>query len=86
MTDREDLYDRIRFLITVIGAVPSPFECYLANRGIKTLDIRMQKHMKNGLDVARFLETHPAVERVLHPGNNVVLHFTCWHLFIKTIM
>lgn len=52
------------------GAVPSPFECFLLNRGIKTLPVRMRQHMENGLAVGRFLENHPCVERVLHPGNN----------------
>lgn len=54
--------------IKAIGAVPSPFECYLLNRGMKTLPVRMRQHMENGLAVARFLENHPSVERVLHPG------------------
>jgi cystathionine gamma-lyase len=54
--------------IEAIGAVPSPFECYLLNRGMKTLPVRMRQHMENGLAVARFLENHPSVERVLHPG------------------
>ena len=51
-----------------IGPVPSPFDCYLVNRSLKTLHIRMRTHMENGLAVARFLETHPCVERVIHPG------------------
>lgn len=51
-----------------IGAVPSPFECFLLNRGLKTLPVRMRQHMENGIVVGRFLENHPCVERVLHPG------------------
>lgn len=50
------------------GIGSSPFDCYLVNRGLKTLHLRMKEHMKNGLAVARFLEQHRLVERVLHPG------------------
>lgn len=68
MTNNEDVNTRLRFLQNAIGPVPSPFDCYLVNRSLKTLHIRMREHMKNGLAVARFLENHPCVERVLHPG------------------
>lgn len=51
-----------------IGAVPSPFDCYLCNRGLKTLQVRMQKHFENGMAVAQFLESHPLVEKVIYPG------------------
>lgn len=67
-TNREDLHDRLRFLQNSLGTVPSPFDCYLVNRSLKTLALRMQQHMKNGLAVAKFLEKHPCVEKVLHPG------------------
>ncbi|CAG0900294.1 unnamed protein product, partial [Darwinula stevensoni] len=53
---------------TGAGGIPSPFDCYLTLRGIQTLPLRMKKHMENGLMVARFLEKHPCVERVIHPG------------------
>lgn len=66
--NRKDLADRLRFLQNAIGPVPSPFDCYLVNRSLKTLSLRMQKHMENGLTVAQFLEGHPCVEKVLHPG------------------
>ena len=49
-----------------IGPVPSPFDCYMVNRSLKTLKLRMEEHQKNGLIVARFLETHPLVEKVQH--------------------
>lgn len=51
-----------------IGAFPSPMECYLVNRGLKTLHIRMERHMENALAIARYLETHPKVETVYYPG------------------
>ncbi|OQB22139.1 MAG: Methionine gamma-lyase [Firmicutes bacterium ADurb.Bin182] len=50
------------------GAVLSPFDAYLIDRGLKTLDIRMQKHSSSAMEIARFLERHPAVKRVLYPG------------------
>lgn len=68
MTNNEEVNTRLRFLQNAIGGVPSPFDCYLVNRSLKTLHIRMREHMKNGLAVARFLESHPCVEKVLHPG------------------
>nr|XP_045624205.1 cystathionine gamma-lyase-like [Procambarus clarkii]XP_045624213.1 cystathionine gamma-lyase-like [Procambarus clarkii]XP_045624220.1 cystathionine gamma-lyase-like [Procambarus clarkii]XP_045624227.1 cystathionine gamma-lyase-like [Procambarus clarkii]XP_045624233.1 cystathionine gamma-lyase-like [Procambarus clarkii] len=67
-TNRDDLHDELRFLQNAIGFVPSPLDCYLVNRSLKTLALRMEQHMKNGLAVARFLETHPCVEKVIHPG------------------
>ncbi|MBR4435613.1 MAG: methionine gamma-lyase [Clostridia bacterium] len=50
------------------GAVLGPFEAYLIDRGLKTLDIRVQKHCDNAMKVAKFLESHPAVARVIYPG------------------
>lgn len=51
-----------------IGAVPSPFDCYLVLRSVRTLHVRMPLHMKNAFQVAKFLESHPRVDKVLHPG------------------
>jgi len=62
------LNERLRFLQNSLGTVPGPFDCYLVNRGMKTLPVRMREHMKNGLIVAEWLEKHPAVEKVVHPG------------------
>ncbi|BFZ16617.1 hypothetical protein BsWGS_19655 [Bradybaena similaris] len=64
----DELASKLKFFQNALGAVPSPFDCYLCNRGLKTLPVRMKEHMKNGLAVARFLESHPAVEKVVHPG------------------
>jgi cystathionine beta-lyase/cystathionine gamma-synthase len=66
-TDRA-AYDRLKFLQNAIGAVPGPMDCWLTQRGVKTLALRMERHSENGLKVARFLAGHPAVERVLYPG------------------
>ncbi|NWR48284.1 CGL lyase, partial [Regulus satrapa] len=62
------LYEDLKFLQSSLGAVPSPFDCFLCNRGLKTLHIRMKLHFHNGLAVAKFLETHPRVDKVIYPG------------------
>lgn len=64
----DETYEELKFLQNSAGIIPSPFDCYLVNRSLKTLKLRMKEHMITGLKVARFLESHPAVERVLHPG------------------
>eukprot|EP00071_Canis_lupus_P042782 XP_022276339.1 cystathionine gamma-lyase isoform X2 [Canis lupus familiaris] len=64
----ESLHNRLRFLQNSIGAVPSPVDCYLCNRGLKTLHVRMEKHFENGMAVAQFLESNPRVEKVIYPG------------------
>lgn len=50
-----------------MGIIPSPFDCAQVNRSLKTLEVRMQQHMKNGIAVAKFLENHPLVSKVIHP-------------------
>jgi cystathionine beta-lyase/cystathionine gamma-synthase len=66
---RDDaLYERLRFLQNAAGGVPGPFDSWLVLRGLKTLAVRMRAHEANALAVARFLEGHPAVERVIYPG------------------
>ncbi|CAG9332519.1 unnamed protein product [Blepharisma stoltei] len=67
-TSNEEIYNKVKFLQNTIGAVPSPFDCYLALRGMKTLHLRMKAHQKNALRVAQFLESHPKVDKVLYPG------------------
>lgn len=56
------------FLHPALGGVPSPFDCYLCNRGLKTLHLRMERHFKNAMAAAKFLEADPRVERVIFPG------------------
>lgn len=68
VTNRTDLAEKFSFLQLSIGAVPSPFDCFLCNRGLKTLHVRMREHQRNALAAAQFLETHSQVERVLYPG------------------
>ncbi|XP_063702755.1 putative cystathionine gamma-lyase 2 [Culicoides brevitarsis] len=67
-TNNEKIYTRLKALQKTAGAIPSPFDCYMANRGLNTLSFRMEQHFRNGLIVGKFLERHPKVERVIHPG------------------
>ena len=64
----EELYKKLKFLQKSIGAVPSPFDCWLTQMGIKTLALRMDRHGENAMKVAEFLEAHPKVEKVMYPG------------------
>ncbi|KAK7863819.1 hypothetical protein R5R35_003308 [Gryllus longicercus] len=67
-TNNEDIYEKLKFLQNAIGVVPSPFDCFLVYRSLKTLAVRMEQHMKNSLAIGQYLETHPLVEKVIHPG------------------
>lgn len=64
----EDLFKRLRHISMAIGAVQGPFDCYLALRGLKTLDVRMERQSSNALSVAQFLSQHPQVDAVFYPG------------------
>lgn len=64
----DGLYETLKFLQNAVGAVPGPMDCFLVLRGIKTLHLRMERHSLNALQIARFLEDHPAVQRVMYPG------------------
>lgn len=68
ITNREDLFDQLKFVQKSIGAVPGPFDCWLTILGIKTLDLRMKKHDSNARTVAEYLEAHPKVASVTYPG------------------
>jgi methionine-gamma-lyase len=60
--------EKIGPLIRFLGGVPSPFDCWLTNLGLKTLPLRMQQHCANAMEVARFLEGHKGVTAVAYPG------------------
>src|SRR3989338_2349411 len=68
VTSRNDLYEKLKFLQNAIGAVPSPFDCWLTLRGLKTLAIRMERHAKNAGEVAKWLKEHKKVSKVFYPG------------------
>jgi cystathionine gamma-lyase len=68
MLSDEPLFERLRFLQNAVGGVASPFDSFLVLRGLKTLHLRMERHAANALALARFLELHPQVEKVIYPG------------------
>lgn len=67
-TNRADLAERIQFLTNSIGGIASPMDSFMCMRSLKTLPLRMEAHGKNAMQVARFLEKHALVERVVYPG------------------
>ncbi len=68
VTDRDDINDQLKFIQKTIGAVPSPFDCWLTLLGVKTLHLRMQRHAASAQKVAEYLESHAKVARVRYPG------------------
>jgi len=62
------IFEPIKFLQNATGAVPSPFDCWLTLRGLKTLELRMQRHESNAIAIADALKGHPLVQRVYFPG------------------
>jgi cystathionine gamma-lyase len=68
MLNDTDLYNRLKFCQNALGSVPSPFDCYMVLRGLKTLSLRMERHQSNALAIASYLEGHPKVTRVYYPG------------------
>lgn len=64
----DEFTQRVRSLQSLSGAVPSPFDCWLISRGIKTLGVRMRAQMATAQAVADFLDGHPSVEKVHYPG------------------
>ncbi|HEV1992338.1 MAG TPA: cystathionine gamma-synthase [Candidatus Dormibacteraeota bacterium] len=68
MTNNEELEQQLRFHQNAVGAVPSPFDCWLLLRGIKTLALRVDRQSQNAMEVARALEKNKAVKRVHYPG------------------
>ncbi len=68
MTSYDALAERLRFLQNAIGAVPSPFDCFLVLRGLKTLPVRVERHAQNALKIAHWLQGRGDVARVYYPG------------------
>jgi cystathionine gamma-lyase len=66
--DDEDLAERLWYLLNSTGAIQGPFDSFLALRGLKTLALRMKAHCENALTIARWLQQHLQVERVIYPG------------------
>ncbi|KAG2213054.1 Cys/Met metabolism PLP-dependent enzyme-domain-containing protein [Mucor mucedo] len=68
VTSNEEFYKKLQFMQNSLGAVPSAFDCFLARRGLMTLEVRMQRHAENAQAVAEYLETNEHVEAVIYPG------------------
>lgn len=68
VTSDEEVYEALKFRQNALGSVPSPMDCFLTLRGIRTLAVRMERHCDNAEAIARFLEESPPVARVLYPG------------------
>jgi cystathionine beta-lyase/cystathionine gamma-synthase len=68
LTTSDDVAERLGFLQNSVGAVPGPFDCWLALRGTKTLHLRMERHDRNGRRIAEWLSEDPRVRRVYYPG------------------
>lgn len=68
VTSNNDVYETLKFHQNAVGAVPGPFDAWLVMRGLKTLSVRMREHCKNAETIARHLDKHPAIEKVIYPG------------------
>ena len=68
VTRDDELHARLRFLQNAIGAIPSPFDCYLVLRGLKTLPVRVRQHVQSAQTIVARLVEHPQVSRVHYPG------------------
>jgi len=68
ISNDKDFKEQMDFLRMSLGVNPSPFEAWLLTRGLKTLAVRMEQHQKNAMAIAKFLESHPEVDKVYYPG------------------
>ncbi len=68
VTNNEKIYERLKYIQNSLGAVPSPFDCWLTLRSTKTLAVRMDRHNTNAMAIANALKSNPAINRVIYPG------------------
>ena len=68
INNNNELADKIKYIQNAVGSVPSPFDCYMLVRSIKTLAVRMEKHNFNALEIAHYLSNHDKVNKVFYPG------------------
>jgi cystathionine beta-lyase len=66
--ENQEIADQLAFLQNAVGAIAGPFDSFLVLRGLKTLDVRMERHCQNALELAMWLENHPKVKKVIYPG------------------
>jgi cystathionine beta-lyase/cystathionine gamma-synthase len=75
LAERDEVFAPIKFLQNAIGAVPSPFDCWLTLRGLKTLELRMLRHQENASSIAAALRSHARVRQVYYPGFGGMVSF-----------
>lgn len=75
VTSHNEFAERLRFLQNAMGAIPAPFDCFMLLRGLKTLAIRVERHVKNAQLIAEWLQKHPQIERVIYPGLETHPHY-----------
>ncbi|PPR48930.1 MAG: hypothetical protein CFH14_01177, partial [Alphaproteobacteria bacterium MarineAlpha5_Bin4] len=68
INDKLELAEKIKYIQNAVGSVPSPFDCYLLIRSIKTLAVRMERHNANAIEIANYLAKHTKVKKVYYPG------------------
>ena len=68
VTNNEEIFGKMKFIQKTIGAVPSPFDCWLTQRSIKTLHLRMPRHNENGMAIASFLNESGKIDKIYYPG------------------
>lgn len=68
LADDQAVFEPVKYLQNATGGIPSPFDCWLTLRGLKTLELRMQRHEENAEAIAKALHGHPLVRRVYYPG------------------
>jgi len=66
--EKNEWWEKLRFIQHIVGAIPSPFDCWLLTRGIRSLGPRMARHVENAKAIAEFLSHHKAIEKVIYPG------------------
>ncbi len=68
VTNKDEIAEQLKFIQNSVGAVPSPFDCYLVLRSTKTLALRMERHNENAMKIAAQLEGNPKIKKVYYPG------------------
>jgi len=68
VTNHQHVFEKMKYIQKTIGAVSSPFDCWLNLSGLKTLHLRMKRHEESAMAIAQFLEAHSKIDRVLYPG------------------
>ena len=68
ITNKESLLEKLRFIQMSVGSVPSPFDCWIVQRSLKTLHVRMDRHNSNANKIANYLEQNNKVVSIYYPG------------------